>query len=105
MFSYVVAERTQEIGIRMAIGAGRADIWRLIMGGAARAVGAGLLMGGLLSLAVSPVLESYLYGLSPRDPLAYAGAIVALVVSGMVATAIPVWRAMRVDPLSTLRAE
>jgi len=104
-FSYMVIERTREIGVRMALGARRVDVLRLVAGRTSRAVGAGLAAGGVISLLLGPFLSSYLHRLSPRDPIAYAGVLAVLVTTAALATALPAWRAMRVDPAVTLRHE
>jgi predicted permease len=105
VFSYFVIERTREIGVRMALGASRADVLRMVTGHAARAVAVGLFVGAGLSLGLGPVLQSYLYGLSPHDPVAYLGVIALLIVAAGTATALPAWRAVHVDPAITLRHE
>jgi ABC-type antimicrobial peptide transport system permease subunit len=105
VFLYVVIERTREIGLRMALGASRADVLRLVVLHTTRAVTVGLVVGTGLSLGLAPVLRSYLYGLSPHDPIAYVGVIALLVVAAGTATALPAWRAVQVDPAVTLRHE
>jgi predicted permease len=105
VFAYAVEERRREIGIRLALGAAGAQIVRTLVTTSGRAMLAGLGLGMLLSLACGPLLGSYLFGLSPVDPLAYAGVMLLLVTAGAVATFVPARRACSVDPAITLRAE
>ena len=103
--SFSVGERTQEIGVRMALGARPADIGRLVMTSTSRIVGGGLLAGLLLALAFSRLVEPLLFKTDPRDPLLYVG--VGLLLGGVAALAawLPARRAARVDPMTALRAE
>jgi ABC-type antimicrobial peptide transport system permease subunit len=105
VFSYIVAERSREIGIRLAIGARAGDVVRLVLGRTAWSLGAGLAAGLGLSLLASPILSSALYGISPRDPLAMVTATATLTIAALVATAVPVYRALRVNPAVTLRQD
>ena len=97
--------RTREIGVRVALGASRADVVRLVMHGAFLLVAFGLILGMPLSLATSRVLSSQLYGLSPYQPAPIAIAAAVLSVFGLIATLVPVRRATRVDPMVALRYE
>ena len=105
VMSYSVVQRTQEIGIRMAMGAQSKDVVRLVLGQAAAIV----LIGGLLGLAgafaVSRMLSSLLYGVGSGDPLAFAGTTLVLVAVALLASYLPARRATRVDPVVTLRYE
>jgi predicted permease len=105
VFSYIVQERAREIGIRMALGARRSEIVRLLFDAARQAILAGLGAALIISIATGQVLRSFLFGLSPFDPLAYLGAAVVLVLAASVATIIPLRRALRVDPVVVLRAD
>jgi predicted permease len=105
VFAYFVEQRRQEIGIRMALGARPAQVVRLILGMAQHATCGGLTVGLLLSLGVGPLLNRYLYGLNPLDPIAYAGIVLVILVAAALATYIPARRATRVDPTVTLRSE
>jgi ABC-type antimicrobial peptide transport system permease subunit len=105
VISYLVAQRTREMGIRMALGAGPADVVWLVMRQGARlaAVGIGLGLAGAYGL--SQLLESQLYGVSAQDPLTF-GALAALLGSvALVATFLPARRAARVDPLIAMKGE
>lgn len=105
VFSYVVHERTREIGIRMAIGARAPQVIRLVLGSTARATVGGLAAGFGASLIVSRLLTGQLYGVSRFDPTAYAAVAVVLTAAATFATWLPARRASRVDPVAALRVE
>jgi putative ABC transport system permease protein len=105
VFAYTVEERRREIGVRMALGAETQHVVRTIIGGARYPLAFGLGAGLLLASAAAPFLGRFLYGLSPFDPLAYAGVSVMLVASALVASWIPARRAARIDPAITLRSD
>ena len=97
--------RTAEIGVRVALGADRGNIVRLVLRGASALVFWGLLIGLPLTLAAARFLSSQLYGVNPYDPVVLLAALLALGVSVLVASLIPALRASRISPLSALRAE
>ena len=103
--AYNVGRRTNEIGVRMALGASRGDVVRLVLRGAFRLILFGLILGIPLSLATGRVLSSELYGLSPYDPVVIAIAVGVLGLFGFFATLVPARRAMKVDPMVALRYE
>ena len=105
LLAYTVARRTKEIGIRMALGARRLRVVALVLNGAARLVGIGIVLGVPAAWAASRWVESMLFGLKPGDPMTLAGAAVLLVAVAQVAACLPAWRASRVDPLAALRHE
>jgi putative ABC transport system permease protein len=105
VMSYTVTERTTEIGIRMALGARRANITAMILGKAASLLAAGLVLGAGLSLAVASVAGSLLFGLEPRDPATLAGAALLLAAVTVAASLIPSMRAANVNPNDSLRNE
>jgi hypothetical protein len=105
VFAYAVEERRREIGLRLALGAARPQIVRMLISSSGRAMIAGLGGGLLLSLACGPLLRSYLYGLSPLDPLAYGMVMALLAGTAALATLVPARRACRVDPAVTLRED
>jgi len=102
--SYTVAQRTNEFGIRMALGAQRADVLRMVFRAASVSLGAGILAGIALSLALNQVIAKWAQA-NPRDPVVLlAGTILLSVVSGL-ACAVPARRASKVDPMIALRCE
>jgi putative ABC transport system permease protein len=105
VMSYSVAQRTNEIGIRMALGAQARDVLGLIVKDGVKIVGVGLLLGIGGALALTRLMESLLFGVTTRDPLTFVaiGGLLSLV--AMLACYIPAWRATRVDPLEALRCE
>ncbi|HEU5153694.1 MAG TPA: FtsX-like permease family protein, partial [Gemmatimonadales bacterium] len=100
-----VAERTQEIGVRSALGATRANILKLVVGQGMTLTGFGVLVGLAGAAAVSQVLAAMLFGVSHLDPMTYLGAMAVLAAVGLVACVLPAWRATHVDPATTLRME
>src|ERR1700722_566893 len=105
VLGFLVAARTREIGIRMALGATPESVVRMILGSAARWLAAGLLIGLALSIAVSQALRSLLLGISAYDPLAWTTAAAVLVTTALIAAWYPSRRASRIDPLDALREE
>jgi ABC-type antimicrobial peptide transport system permease subunit len=105
LLSYAVARRTGEIGVRIAIGASPADIWRLVMRRALIVLCGGLLAGGLLAFLARPLASSVVRDLRPESVLPIAFAAGAVFVVGLLACVFPVRRAARVDPIVALRTE
>ena len=105
VISYTVAQRTNEIGVRMALGAQRAGVIGLILGEVAVLIAIGVVVGIVLTLAGSKAASSLLFGLNPRDPLTLVLAIMILAAIGFGASFIPARRATRVDPMVALRYE
>ncbi|HYP14974.1 MAG TPA: FtsX-like permease family protein [Bryobacteraceae bacterium] len=105
VISYVVSQRTREVGIRMALGADRGAVMRLIIRQGMRLVSMGLLIGAAGAVPLSFVLRSVLVGVQPLDPLTYAAAPFALAAIALLAMANPTWRASRVEPVTALRHE
>jgi putative ABC transport system permease protein len=104
VIGYFVSRRTQEIGVRMALGATRADVVRLVVRQAAVPLAAGLFLGVLASLALTGVLRAQLFGITPRDPWTLAGATLLLAVVGLIASLVPARRAASIDPTRALRS-
>jgi ABC-type antimicrobial peptide transport system permease subunit len=89
----------------MALGATRADMLRLVLGSAAGVVAAGAAVGLVLASLLSRVLDTVLFGVQPLDPPTFAGVIAMLLVTAALSTAIPAWRATRVDPAAIMKGD
>jgi predicted permease len=103
--SYAVAQRTREIGVRLALGETRAGVGRLVVGDAVRMVSVGLAMGTLAALAAGPLVASLLFQTSPREPWSIAVSAGVLLAATVLASGWPAWRAGRVNPVEALRAD
>ena len=104
MVSYTVVQRTNEFGIRIALGAKRADVLRIVFNSTVISVGGGLVAGVLLTLALHKVMAAWAAE-SARDPLMLLAAVGTLSLVATLACAIPAWRASGVDPMTALRSE
>ena len=105
VMSYMVIQRTKEIGIRMAIGAERVDVLRMILREATVLTVTGLVIGTALALGSAQAAKSLLFGLKPRDPLTVVMAVVTLSAVAALASFLPAYRASKLDPLTALRYE
>lgn len=105
VISYSVTRRTQEIGVRVALGAGAADVMRLVMRQGLALIATGALIGLAAALGMTRLIAEQLYGVKPNDPITLAGAIVSILLVGGLACWTPARRAMRVDPMIALRYE
>ena len=105
VMSYTVARRRNEIGIRMALGADRISVMRLVLGEAATLLVIGLAVGTALALATGTAARSMLFGLQPYDPLTLAMALVLLAVVTLAASYLPALHAAKLDPMVALRDE
>jgi hypothetical protein len=103
--SYAVTRRTQEIGIRMALGAARGDVMAMIVRNNMALIGLGLVVGTGAALGLTRLIETLLYGVAPTDPVAFTAAALALASVALVACVIPASRATRIAPASALRNE
>jgi putative ABC transport system permease protein len=105
VIAYSVGQRTQEIGIRMALGASKQDVLRMVVGGGLRLAIAGVLIGVALSIAAGRFITTLLFGVRATDPLTFSAVAAALLATAVVAAWIPARRATRVDPMVALRYE
>jgi ABC-type antimicrobial peptide transport system permease subunit len=103
--AYGVSERTNELGIRAALGASRADLRRQILGESARTALAGIAIGALATIALAGTLRRVVFGMSPFDPMTFVAATVLLSLAVLVAAAVPAHRAASVEPMRALRAD
>jgi len=105
LVSYNVAQRTNELGIRMALGANHCDVLKMILREMAKIAVAGTLAGVIITMILARVMQGVLFGVSPYDPTIFAGVSILLILVAMLACYVPARRAMRVDPLVALRYE
>ena len=105
MLSYSVRQRSQEIGIRMALGAQSGDVLRMVVRQGMMMAGAGIVVGLAGAFGLARLITAMLYGVKPYDPLTFAGVAVVLALTALAACWIPALRATRVDPLEALRYE
>lgn len=103
VLSYTVTQRRREIGIRMALGAGRRDVLLFVITRGCALVGAGVLLGLLAAVATTRLLESVLFGVTPADPFTFAAVAAVLLAVGLLACWLPARRAVGIDPLEILR--
>jgi predicted permease len=105
VLAYLVSRRTQEIGIRMALGAAPGDVLREVLGQGLRLSAAGIAAGIVAALGVTRVLSKVLYGVTPTDPVTFFSVAMLLLLVALAASYIPARRAMKTDPILTLREE
>jgi putative ABC transport system permease protein len=103
--AFIAGRRTHELGVRVALGAGRRDILRLVLGAALAPSAGGLAAGALAAVGVTPLLQGMLYEVEPWDPRALAAAVLVLACVAATAAYRPARRAATLDPMSSLRAE
>ena len=104
VIAYSVAQRTQELGIRIALGASSADIFRLVIGNGLRLAVAGIALGLLASIALTRLIVSLLFQTSATDPLTFVGSAIAFAAVAVLASYLPARRAMRINPTDALRS-
>jgi putative ABC transport system permease protein len=105
LMAYAVTQRRREIGVRMALGADRRDVLRLVLTRALRIVVAGVIAGLAGAVGVTRVLQTFLFGVTPTDPIAFTVVTLLLMAVGLMAAWLPARRATRIDPCAALRAE
>ncbi len=105
MLSYLVTQRTTEIGIRIALGARRSQLLQLVMLDGLRPAFVGLALGIAGSVGATQLIRSVLYATRPLDAVVYVSVIVTLLLAAAAACLVPAWRATRVNPIQALRAE
>jgi len=103
VLSYTIAERTREVGVRLALGAQPRALLRLLVGSGARIAAIGIVAGLVIAAILTRYVETQLYGLSPLDPLTLAAASALLFAVALTAAFVPAWRATRIDPVVALR--
>jgi ABC-type antimicrobial peptide transport system permease subunit len=105
LMAYSVAQRAQEIGIRLALGASTRDVRRMVISQGMRLAVVGVAIGVASAFGLARVVASLLYGVTPRDPVVFTATPIALALVAFVGVWLPARRAVRVDPVSALRAE
>ena len=105
LMAYAVTQRRREIGVRMALGAEPRDVLRLVLARALRIVAVGLIVGLAGAAIVTRVLQRFLFGVTPTDPIAFTIVTLLLIAVGLMAAWLPARRATRIDPWAALRAE
>jgi len=103
--AYTVVQRTSEIGVRMALGADKSRVLRLVLRGAFGMIALGLALGIPLAIGAGRLISAQLYGIKGWDPMALSAAVIALAAAAFLAAIIPAWRAASIDPMSALRTE
>jgi predicted permease len=103
--AFLVQQRRREIGVRVALGARPTNVIAFVLGANGQPLVIGLCVGAVLAVGCSKLLESELYGVSPLDTVTYAAVFVVLALAGAIATAVPAWRAVKLDPLAALRCD
>ena len=105
VLSYSVSQRVQEIGVRMALGAERGHVMKLIVGQGAKLAAIGVVGGLVGAAAITPVIRTLLFNVTPTDPISFAGVALFLSLVAVLASYLPARRAMSVDPIIALRNE
>jgi len=103
VMSYAVSQSTRELGLRMALGADASNLLRLVISRGLALTAGGVLLGGVVALALTRLLGNLLYKVSPYDPLAFGSALIVMTVAALAACFLPAWRATRTDPARALR--
>jgi ABC-type antimicrobial peptide transport system permease subunit len=105
VLSYIVSRRTREIGIRVAIGADRGRVLRMVLGSGFTLAAVGIVTGLIAALALTRLLSGLLHGVTAADPLTFVSVAAGLFTVALLASLAPAWRATRVDPVVALKSE
>jgi ABC-type antimicrobial peptide transport system permease subunit len=105
VLAYSVEQRGRELGVRLALGATTSNVLMLVLGGAARVIVAGIVIGLAAAAMLARSMSTFLYGVQPLDSLTYGSVAVILAVTAAIATIAPALRAVQVDPVVALRSE
>jgi putative ABC transport system permease protein len=105
VLSYLVSRRTREIGIRLAIGAGRAQVLGMVLGSGFALAMTGVILGLAIALGLTQFMRSLLHGVSATDPFTFVVVFITLTIVAIAASLVPAWRATRVDPVIALKME
>jgi putative ABC transport system permease protein len=105
VISYSVAQRTHELGVRIALGANRMAVVGMVVRQVLTMTGLGIAIGGVAALLAGSVLAKLLFGVRSSDPVTFVAVALVLTAVALVAAAVPAWRAARLDPVTALRAE
>jgi ABC-type antimicrobial peptide transport system permease subunit len=105
LLAFLVAQRAQEIGVRLALGAEPRRVARMIVGEAGRWTAIGCLVGGFIAYGAARAMQALLFGLTPADPVTFAAGLLVVVLVTMAGALAPAYRAVRIDPLLAMRAE
>jgi putative ABC transport system permease protein len=105
LIGFTVSQRLREIGVRLALGARNVDIVRALLAQFARPLAFGAAGGLACASALATILRAEFFGLNPFDPISYLGAVALFIITGLLAAAGPIRRALRVDPVTSLRCE
>jgi putative ABC transport system permease protein len=105
VMAYSIQQRTREFGVRMALGATRGNMLQLVLGSAAGVVASGAAVGLVVAMLLSQLLETVLFGVRPLDPATFAAVTAVLLLTAALSTAVPAWRATRVNPAAVMKAE
>jgi len=105
VMSYLLLQRTREVGIRMALGARQGQVVQLVLGRGLRVIAVAIAVGTIAAAVAARLLQSQLYGVGAADPVTFIAVAVLLTIVALVATYIPARRAARIDPMIALRSE
>jgi putative ABC transport system permease protein len=105
VMSFTTSQRTREFGVRIALGAARRDIVRLVVGDGLRLAGCGVIVGAAVALLVTRLLRAFLFGVTATDPVTFLSVSLVLVLVAAAASYLPASRALEVDPVASLRPE